>query len=364
MPLDPLHVPAGLWARDDLRQVLRRRDIGGLFRLVTQETGTSQTQLGAAVGLEQGYVSRVIAGRKVTSIEVLERIADGLAMPDDARHALGLAGRQPPYRLDMGDSRLDRQSAAPVNRSWRDDVAGAVEMWRGDVNRREVLRQAAFSSAGYTVSALRWFTSRPTEPVTRDGSRTIGQPDVDTVREVTATYRRLDNQYGGGHGRDAVVRYLDRELSPLVRDGRYDATTGRALLSATAELAQLAGWQAYDMAEHGIAQRYLVLALDLARSAHDDSLGAEILAAMSHQATYLADTATGVDLARAAGQTAKRAGVRALVAEALVLEAHAHARAGDGYTAELVQRAEDPRPRPRRRRPDLRHRPACRREDP
>jgi hypothetical protein len=50
------------------------------------------------------------------------------------------------------------------------------------------------------------------------------------------------------------------------------------------------------MTEHGIAQRYLTLALDLAR---------------------------------AAGQTARRAGISVLTAEAHVMEAHAHAKAND-----------------------------------
>ena len=204
-----------------------------------------------------------------------------------------------------------------------------------------MLRQVAFSSAGYTLPALRWFTAPASTTVTHSGSRSVGQPDIDTIREMTATYRRLDNQYGGGHARNTVARYLDQEVTPLLTDGRYDHTTGQRLLSATAELAQLAGWQAYDTAEHSIAQRYLVLALDLARAAGDTGLGTEIIAAMSHQATYLGHTNTGVDLARAAGKTARQAGVPVLVAEALVMEAHAHATARDQRAcATALHRAE------------------------
>lgn len=49
--------------------------------------------------------------------------------------------------------------------------------------------------------------------VTHSGSRSAGQPDIDTIREVAATYRRLDNQYGGGHARNTVAQYLDRGSS-------------------------------------------------------------------------------------------------------------------------------------------------------
>ncbi|MGK5675969.1 helix-turn-helix domain-containing protein [Micromonospora sp. URMC 106] len=329
MLLDQLQIPADLWSREDVRIALQARDIGTLFRLVARHTGASQTRIGAAVGLEQGYVSRVIAGRKVTSIDVLERIADGCGMPDEARMTLGLAPRRRACRPDMAAGPSSRQSDVPVTRSWREDVRAAVQLWEGDVNRREMLRQAVFSSAGYTLPALRWFTAPTPQPVAQEGRRIVGQPDIDTIREMATTYRRLDNQYGGGHARDTVARYLNHEVTPLVTEGRYDPATGRRLLAAVAELTQLAGWQAYDMAEHGLAQRYLTHALDLARATDDVSLGAEILAAMSHQATYLGHTATGVDLARAARQTAHRAGLTVLAAEALVMEAHAHAAARD-----------------------------------
>ena len=325
MLLENLRIPDDLWSREDMHKALAARDIGAVFRLLARHTGASQTRIGAAVGLEQGYISRIIAGRRVTSIDVLERIADGCGMPDEARMTLGLAPHQRSYRPAMSDHSLGRHSDVPGNRSWREDVRAAAQLWEGDVNRRDMLRQTVFSSTAYTLPALRWFTATTAEPVEQEGRRTVGQPDIDTIRQMTATYRRLDNQYGGGHARDNVTRFLHHEVAPLVTEGRYDPATGRRLLAAAAELTQLAGWQAYDMAEHGLAQRYLTHALDLARTAADAGLGAEILAAMSHQATYLGHAATGVDLARAARQTAQRAGLTALTAEALVMEAHAHA---------------------------------------
>ena len=331
MPLEPLRIPDEFWEGDDVERALRRRDIGALFRLIRRHTGASQTQLGIAIGLDQGYVSRIIAGRKVIAIDLLERIADGCAMPDAARWAMGLAGRERAYPPDMAGPPGRRHSDVPSDGAWQAGVDHAVEFWRGDVQRRDVLRNSAFSAAGYTLPALRWFTpAAASAATTGSGRRVVGLPDVATIREMTTTFRRLDNQYGGGHGRDAVARYLHQEVAPLLLDGRFDEQLGRALLGAVAEVTQLAGWQAYDTAEHGIAQRYFIHALRLAQAAGDDCLGAEILAAMSHQATYLGNGSTGVDLARAAGQTARRAGVRVLVAEAAVMEAHAHARSGDG----------------------------------
>ena len=49
--------------------------------------------------------------------------------------------------------------------------------------------------------------------------------------------------------------------------GVYGEQTGRKLFAATAELTRLAGWTSYDIAAHGLAQRYFVQALRLAQAA-------------------------------------------------------------------------------------------------
>jgi len=161
-----------------------------------------------------------------------------------------------------------------------------------------------------------------------DGTRVVGEPDIEMVRRVTATFRTLDNQFGGGHVRESVVRFLDGDVTELI-NGRFDAATGRALLAAVAETTQLAAWTSYDAGMHGLAQRYLVQALRFSAGAGDRALGAEILAAMSHQAAYKGSAAEAVDLARAAGRSATEVGIPAIQAESAVLEAQGHAVSGD-----------------------------------
>jgi hypothetical protein len=197
-----------------------------------------------------------------------------------------------------------------------------------DTERREFLVGAAFIAGAHATPVLRWLVGSEPDGPTGTGQLLVGMPDVDAIREMTRGFQRIDNKYGGGVARDAVVRYLDREVAPLLRDGRYSASVGRALSGATAELTKLAGWMAHDLNRHGLGQRYLVQSLRLAQTAGDEALGAEILNGMSHQATYLGHGAAGVDLARAARKSAERAGVPALLAEAAVMEAHGHARSG------------------------------------
>jgi hypothetical protein len=136
------------------------------------------------------------------------------------------------------------------------------------------------------------------------------------------------------------VRFLNADATELM-NGRYDAATGRQLLSAVAETTQLAGWASYDAGLHGLAQRYLIQALRLAAGAGDRALGAEILAAMSHQAAFLRASGEAVDLARAASRAAAEAGIAAIEAESAVLEAQGHAVGGDEKAcASALTRAE------------------------
>ena len=88
----PPAIPPDLWSRPEVTAALGRRDIGELFRLLKALAGMSQTRIGAATGNAQGRVSEIISGKyEVRTVTSLDRIAQGLDMPDYARVALGLA---------------------------------------------------------------------------------------------------------------------------------------------------------------------------------------------------------------------------------------------------------------------------------
>jgi hypothetical protein len=173
------------------------------------------------------------------------------------------------------------------------------------------------------------------------GTRGIGMADVREIREATGAFRVLDNRLGGGRIRPTVVEYLHTDIAPLLRDCRCTEGVRQHLFSAAAELAQLAGWQAYDLEMQGLAQRYLVQALTMARFAADEGLGGEILAAMSHQAVYVAQPDHAIDMAQAAQLAGHRAGLPILQTESIVMEAHGHALRKDaGSCSRALRRAE------------------------
>ncbi|NEA89940.1 regulator [Streptomyces sp. SID14436] len=210
-------------------------------------------------------------------------------------------------------------------------------LWRKDSGSHAELRKIAFTSAGLVVPSRDWLIGRPDEKVARaeppvrvpaqgrpavrppgpgpigarrvrgaaergPGQRVTGG-DIAALRSVGELFRTLDDAYGGGHARQALVRYLEHECEPMLR-GTYGEQTGRRLFAAAADLTRLAGWTSYDIAAHGLAQRYFVQALRLAQAAGDRAYGAYILVTMSRQAVYLGHGREAVQLARVAQQGA------------------------------------------------------------
>jgi transcriptional regulator with XRE-family HTH domain len=314
---------------------------GHKLKELREQNGLSLRRLGRAIHCSHGYLWDLEAGTKRPSGSVVA-LLDGALKADGQLsamvHELSADAGRPPGGTELEASPAD--SGLEFAPDWRHGVEVAVDLWRGDMHRRHLLRDVGFSAAAFLPPAMRWLVAQFDECPAGDGSVLVGLPDVETVRRMTSTYRTLDNQFGGGHIRDSLVRFLNSDVTELI-NGRYDGVTGRQLLSAAAETTQLAGWASYDAGLNGLAQRYLVQALRLAAGAGDRPLGAEILAAMSHQAAHLRASDEAVDLARAAGKAATEAGVAAIQAESAVLEAQGYAVGGDEAScASALNRAE------------------------
>jgi hypothetical protein len=74
------YIDPRVWERKDMRLALAHRDVGAVYRLL-QRFGVSQRAIAARTGQSQSEVSEIIAGRRVVSYYVLERIALGLGIP-------------------------------------------------------------------------------------------------------------------------------------------------------------------------------------------------------------------------------------------------------------------------------------------
>ena len=247
--------------------------------------------------------------------------------PRLAAQVFSLALARPVTEADLGfpKTRDLPELGLRFTPSLRDTIETVTTLWRSDVERRQFVLNSAFAAGAYASSAIRWLTTPAAQGTPIAAEARVEHVDIEAIREVTRTFLRLDNLFGGGRARPTVIRYLHDEVTPLVRSGNYTDAVGRELFSAAAELTRLAGWMAYDLEQHGLAQRYLIQALRLAGEADDHALGGEILAGMSHQAVYIGQADDALDLARAAQTSARKAGLPALLTESLIMEAHAQA---------------------------------------
>jgi transcriptional regulator with XRE-family HTH domain len=299
----------GFWEHPDIRTALADRHFGRLLRAYRKTHVPEVTQANVArwLGLTQGQVSRIErSAARVHDLDKLDSWARALQVPQ--LHLWFTLSQQP-----------TEECAHPKN-----GVRSPTGEEGNDVQRRQFLTSAGVGAVVVGASLLQVEPTRPTigSYRARHGS------DVE-IREMTQTFRRLDNRYGGGHGRTVITSYLRSTVEPLLKDGWTVGASKERLLTAAAEMHQLAGWMCYDTGQAEAGRHHLRQALRLCEEAGDDALASEMLAGMSHHAAFHGAPESAVDLAIAARQTAKRIGLAALHAEAAVMEAHGFALQGD-----------------------------------
>ncbi len=159
-PAGHLDLPDWAWQAREIREALRSRDIAAVFRHV-QTFGISQARIADATGMTQGRVNEVINGRReVSRLDVFERIADGLALPDDARHLLGLAaGRE----TRTGAQAFDLAAFPEVVRVYSRQASAAPEIQRQARAATEIdlLAVRGLGLVGLNDSLLRPSITRP-----------------------------------------------------------------------------------------------------------------------------------------------------------------------------------------------------------
>ncbi|TGN74473.1 MFS transporter [Streptomyces bauhiniae] len=252
-------------------------------------------------------------------------------------HEIGLADADPAPEVGLAFPRDVGQAVRSATDLYRLDLAGrragSGGIWQS--------LAGSFAVSAYATPASRWLITPADSSVEREAHPEsgasapikVGHSDVQKLREAAEDARRWDSKYGGGDWRSSMVpECLRVEAAPLLL-GSYSDEVGRALFGAGAELTRLAGWMAFDTGQQEAAQRYYIQALRLARAAADVPLGGYVLASMSLQATYRGFGDEGVDLAQAALERNRGLATARTMSFFRLVEARAHARAGDAHAA-------------------------------
>ncbi|MGH3687478.1 MAG: hypothetical protein ACRDQY_13905 [Pseudonocardiaceae bacterium] len=231
---DPLRVPEGFWRREDVGTALDHRDIGALFRLLSKHAGASQTRIGIATGLPQGTVCFIMKGKRVVSVlDVLERIADGLDLPDEARVRLGLAPR---------GGLLD------VHGSGREDTT----------NRRTALTLGLVTtiSPETLTSVLRDSAGEALEFTRGTAVSAVGAGTLDHLEAVLTDLERSACVQPPAE-LFAVARVYRRRVEQLIQ-GRHTLSEERELYVYAAWLSELMASQAQDLGFPLTAEAYAI----------------------------------------------------------------------------------------------------------
>ncbi|HEY6791379.1 MAG TPA: hypothetical protein VI365_29120, partial [Trebonia sp.] len=106
-----------------------------------------------------------------------------------------------------------------------DAVRNASQLWLIDLGDPGALQRGKADDRVWNDASLRWLVDpgqMPDEPAR--GVR-IGLSDVERFRATVDMFARLDDLYGGGHARQALVQYLSADAGRML-NGRYNDAVG------------------------------------------------------------------------------------------------------------------------------------------
>lgn len=225
-----------LWAsHPELAAAVAEEDWGAVFRVFRRLTGLSQTKLGERVGLVQPDVSDIERGRRrITSVEVRQRIVDGLGIPADL---LAFAGQL-------------NTAVEPV----------PTLHLPGTVPDVDLLARV---------------------PSVVDASHRVDAATLDWLDRLLAEHRRAEDHIGSR----PLVGVMHQQLQTVVdlHAGARDALADRVVRLA-AEHAQFLAWMAQDQAQLAAALAWYDRAHEWALEAGDADMAATTLSMKAHMA--------------------------------------------------------------------------------
>jgi tetratricopeptide (TPR) repeat protein len=215
--------------------------------------GFSASHLARRCELTVSRVQDYVSGRmQARSIEIFERVADGLHIPGAL---LDLAPR--PWESAPAAAATDQTSTTNGDFS---------------VLRRDFLKLGATAAAGTLTAGM---------PGPTTGNR-VGSTTVDALRANLARLRRLDDHLGGTDTLPLYETEVER-IATLVRTGTFSAGTKRELELLFAEHAQQTGWAAFDAGHQAKARQLFETSFEVAKEARSPELAGNALALRSYQ---------------------------------------------------------------------------------
>lgn len=275
-------------------------DFASLVRDLLADQKMSANALAQGIPVDAGHLSRVLNGKRRPSLDLAkgcDRVfGTGKLLTEVVRRSITPAGTE-----------QDNDNAASV-----DSLAA----------RRRVLLGGIAMVAG----AAGLFETKQTTV-----HRRLGRADVARIEAVTALYRSLDYEHGGGVLVQDVGRFAEAASGLL--DQSYSVALAPSLLAAVAAARQLAGWTAFDTGRHADAQRHFLAAERAALAAGDKLLTARVRYCQARQFQHLRHNRDALDTLRLAHDHLGTAATPAVSAMLHGARAASQAAIGDGSGA-------------------------------
>ncbi|MFF1295124.1 MULTISPECIES: multiprotein-bridging factor 1 family protein [unclassified Streptomyces] len=227
-------------------------EFGQRVRAALRERRLSIRAASRLMNYDHAFLSRVLAGKQLPSIELAESL-DRLL--DAGGDVIELAAR-------LTDSDVLSSTPAPT----LDD----------------------FLPEGDPLSLL-----------TVRSPRRVGVGELLDLQKRVHGLRLADDVLAGGDLIGPALREL-RKTVCLYRENTHTEEVGRALLVQIGELAQIAGWIASDAGRHEEAERIYRLGLSAAKQAGDLTLAGNLAGSLAYQMSNTGRTDEGLTLAQAA----------------------------------------------------------------
>lgn len=297
-----------------------REQFAAELRRSRDRAGLSLGDLAGLAHVNRGYVGHIEHGQRWPSRSVATALDDAL----DARGALLAVWTvgdcaAPPDMVDIGSD--DETLSLPLA-EW------AVADGEALAEQLAIGSDRALAPTAARRLVHEWLVTETPQTVEITAGRRIGMAMVDTVTRRVAQLRRVDDFIAGRELQPLVEREL-RVTARLLREAAYTDQVGRSLLSAVAELCQLAGWVTVDAGAPERAARHLAVGMHAAHAAGDRPTAANLVSTLAYQVANRDDPHEAVLIARSAVTGARgyaSATTRALLQERV---AWAHARAGE-----------------------------------
>ncbi len=291
--------------------------------------GHTQEQLAALLEVERSTVVRWEAGETAPQPWCRAKLAKALAVSLDVLHEL--LAEPADLQRHPGDALLlvsspggltSKQVGALMERFSAMDIA----------SRRDVLQKLTIMSGTVLLQPVHRWLAQALADVPLVSPESVSSDALDALERALTLFRQWDASGVGGLHRKAVAGQLNA-VAETLHESSTSPQMSRRLFHIMAELAQLAGWMAYDQDLPGVAQRYYLLALSACQEARAPALGAKIIGDMAHLSTRYHRYEDSLDISRTALYILPRYDSALVRTELLGVESTAHARLGNQAAA-------------------------------